>query len=176
MDRIFSIAPPFRVPDGTWVSPFLNAKDSESDLPFDLLDGFSLAAGMIEPNSTSSIHIMPFVTQVTFVRSGRLTVKMKGPQDTKPYQLNLEPEQAVLTEPNTYFQLINERQEPCKVLYIVSPAYTFELSDSHVLYDDSVIIDKDWHELEQAGWKPSRPLPTQAERNATLQRLAAQKT
>jgi mannose-6-phosphate isomerase-like protein (cupin superfamily) len=175
MNRTFSISPPFRVPDGTWVSPFLNAKDSESDLAFDLLDGFSLAAGMIEPHSSSSIHIMPFVTQVTFVRSGRLTVTMKGPQNTKPYQLNLEPEQAVLTEPETYFQLINEGQEPCKVLYIVSPAYTFELFDGHVIYDDSVVIDEDWHELEQAGWKPSRLLPTQAERNATLQRLAAQK-
>ncbi len=44
MNRVFSIPLPSRVPDGTLVSPFLNAKDSESDVPFDLLDGFSLAA------------------------------------------------------------------------------------------------------------------------------------
>lgn len=202
MNRIFSISTPFRVPDGTWVSPFLNAKDSESDLPFDLLDGFSLSAGMIEPNSSSKIHIMPFVTQVTFVRSGRLSVKMKGPDDAAPYELTLEkqkqaepeqeepeqekktqeqnklerPEQAVLTEPGTYLQLINKGEQPCTVLYIVSPPYTFEkLADGHTLYDDSLVIEEDWHELEQAGWKPSRLLPTQAERNATLQRLAAQK-
>ena len=45
MNQVFKIASPFQVPDGTLVSPFLNAKDSESGLPFNLLDGFSLAAG-----------------------------------------------------------------------------------------------------------------------------------
>jgi len=64
MHRVFSITTPFRVPDGTWVSPFLNAKDSQSDLPFDLLDGFSIAAGVIDPNSCSKIHMMPFVTRL----------------------------------------------------------------------------------------------------------------
>jgi len=77
MNRVFSITVPFRVPDGTWVSPFLNAKDSQSDLPFELLDGFSLAAGTIDPNSCSKIQLMPFDTQVTFVRSGNLAVRMK---------------------------------------------------------------------------------------------------
>jgi hypothetical protein len=75
MNRVFPITAPFRVPDGTWVSPFLSAKDSQSELPFDLLDGFSLAAGIIDPNSCSTIHVMPFVTQVTFLRSGNLAAR-----------------------------------------------------------------------------------------------------
>lgn len=82
MNRIFSIPPPFCVPDGTWVSPFLNPKDSESDWPFDLLDGFSLAAGVVEPQSSSKIHVMPFVTQVTFVRSGALAVQERPARRT----------------------------------------------------------------------------------------------
>lgn len=122
MNKIFSITAPFRVPDGTWVSPFLNAKDSQSDLPFDLLDGLSLAAGMIEANARSKIHVMPFVTQVTFVRRGSVAVRMKGPSDTEPHILRLTAEQAVLTEPGVFFQLINEGSERCEVLYIVSPS------------------------------------------------------
>jgi hypothetical protein len=49
--------------------PIPNAKDSQSDLPFKLLDGFSLAWGVIDPSSCSKIHLMPFVTRVTVVKS-----------------------------------------------------------------------------------------------------------
>lgn len=53
MNRIFTIDKGFQVPDGTIVSPFLNSQDSESDLPWDLVKGFSLSAGVIAPNSKS---------------------------------------------------------------------------------------------------------------------------
>lgn len=55
--RIFAIKEWLQVPDQTRVAPFLNAKDCTSSLPYDLLDGFSLAAGEID--SASLIHIMP---------------------------------------------------------------------------------------------------------------------
>ena len=176
MQRIFSIPPPFRVPDRTWLSPFLNAKDSESPLPFELLDGFSLAAGMIEPKSSSKIHVMPFVTQVTFVRKGRLSVKMKGPQQAHPYLVHAAEGQAALTEPGEYLQLINDGEEPCEVLYVVSPAYTFEMSpDGRVLYDDSVVLDDGWDALAASDWRPSKPTPTLAQRSEAAQRLALRK-
>ena len=94
MKRVFTIGKPFRVPDGTLVSPFLNPKDSMSGLPFDLLKGFSLAAGTIEPKTKSKIHVMPFVTQVTFVRQGELTVRMKGHPDRTHYALTVLSNQA----------------------------------------------------------------------------------
>ena len=72
MERIFKIDHSFRGPDGTIIAPFLNSKDSESRLPFNLLDGFSLTAGIIEPESESKIHSLPLVTQVTFCLSGIL--------------------------------------------------------------------------------------------------------
>lgn len=176
MNKIFSINPPFQVPDGTWVSPFLNAKDSQSDLPFDLLDGFSLAAGTIEPNSCSKIHVMPFVTQVTFINSGTLTVKMKGSRDAQPYLLHLASTQAVLTEPGVFFQLINDGIQPCEVLYIVSPAYVFEMQpDGRVLYDDSLVLDEDWEALAAADWQPAQQMPSRAQRDESLRRLAETK-
>ncbi len=51
-----------------------------SGSPFDLLDGFSVSAGILEPGMKSKIHIMPFMTQVAFVRVGKLEKRMKGPK------------------------------------------------------------------------------------------------
>lgn len=150
-----------------------DAKGSQSDLPFDLLDGFSLLAGMIDPNSRSAIHVMPFVTQVTFVRTGSLAVRIKGPGDTQPYILRLAAGQAVLTEPGVFFQLINKGAERCEVLHIVSPAYVFEMSsEGAVLYDDAVVLDEGWEDLAATGWRTARPMATAEQRADALRRLS----
>jgi hypothetical protein len=172
MTKVFSILSPLRVSDDTLVSPFLNSRDSESGLAFHLLDGFSLAAGLIEPRLRSKIHVMPFVTQVTFVRCGSLAVMMKG----QPYRLSPAQGKAALTEPGVFFQHISGGARPCETLYIVSPAYTFEMAaDGRVLYDDSVVLAEEWEELAAAGWRPLQPMPTRAQRKATLERLAKRK-
>lgn len=100
--RVFTIGSSFAVPDETLVSAFLNPKDTTSGLPWDLFDGFSVAAGEIGPQRRSKIHLLPFVTQVTFVRSGRLEVRMREPEMDSPYTARLEPDQAVLTKPGTH--------------------------------------------------------------------------
>jgi mannose-6-phosphate isomerase-like protein (cupin superfamily) len=176
MNRVFSITAPFRVPDGTRVSPFLNAKDSQSDLPFDLLDGFSLAAGVINPSSYSKVHVMPLVTQVTFVRSGSLAVRMKGQKDPEPYVVRLTAGEAVLTEPGVFFQLINEGSQRCEVLYIVSPAYVVEMGpEGTVLYDDAMALDQDWDSLRADSWRTVRPMPTAEQRAEAERRLSETK-
>lgn len=172
MRQVFQLVEPYRVPDGTLVSPFLNCKDSMSRLPFDLLDGFSLAAGTIEPKTRSKIHLMPFVTQVTFVRQGNLRVRMKGPRDDDSYSLSVRTDEAVITEPGTYFQLVNDDQESCEVLYIVSPAYLFEMSNEHVVYDDSVVFEENWDKLKSSGWRPAVQFPTREQRQEAEHRMA----
>lgn len=79
MNRVFSIDKSFRVPDGTLVYPFLNPKDSTSGLPWNLIDGFSIAAGDIEPGGQSKIQILPLADQVTFVLRGALELVLKAP-------------------------------------------------------------------------------------------------
>lgn len=151
---IFSADRWITVPDGTRVSPFFNPKDCTSGLPWDLLDSVSMAMG--EVASESSIHIMPLVTQITFVLSGTLEVIIKEPGAEAPVTYRLHAEQAVLTKPGSLFQLRNRGIEPCKLLYIVSPAYLFELDESHtVVYDDSFIVKETWQELEEQHWIPS---------------------
>ena len=153
--RVFSIEPPpIRVPDGTLVYPFLNPMDSTSGLPSDMLDGFSLAAGVIEPHQRSKIHVMPLVTQVTFVLSGVLEVRMKEAGMNESYTHHLEPNQAVITRPGTFFQLINSSAEPTRVLYIVSPPYLFVMGAGGApIYDDSVVLTEDWEDLKRQGWQ-----------------------
>jgi mannose-6-phosphate isomerase-like protein (cupin superfamily) len=176
MSHVFAIQAMFPVPDGTWVSPFLNSKDSQSDLPFDLLDGFSVAAGVIEPNTRSRIHVMPFVAQVTFVRSGVLIVRTKGPSDTAPRSLRLVAGQAVLTEPGEFFQLVNEQATPTEVLYIVSPAYVFDMGPNGELrFDDAVVLTESWEDLAAADLRMRVPMPTAEQRNEALRRIRATK-
>jgi hypothetical protein len=171
MNKVFEITKPFRVPDGTLVSPFLNSRDCMSGLPFDILAGVSISAGVIEPHQQSKIHVMPFVTQITFVWRGDLLVKMKGPDDQKPYLQPVAVAQAVITEPGILFQLINETDKPCEVLYIVSPAYLFEMAEDKVVYDDSLVLEESWNELEAADWHTRSNLPTLEERQNSEQRM-----
>ena len=64
--------------------------------------------------------------------------------------LRLDGEQAVLTRPGTFFQLINSTTVPCRVLYITSPSYLFEMDQNgQVKYDDAIALDEDWQELAE---------------------------
>ncbi len=154
MNRVFRIEKVHQVPDGTWVAPFLNSKDTTSGLPADLFDGFSVAAGTIEPHPRSRIHVMPFVTPATFVLVGRLRVIMKDNR-AGPYEVQVGQHEAVLTLAGTFFQLHNPYPDPCKVLYIVSPAYLFEAAaDGGVVYDDAIVLDVSWEQLAVWQWQP----------------------
>lgn len=154
-NRVFSIERGIRVPDGTLVYPFLNSKDRTSGLPWDLLDGLSVAAGEIEPSQSSKIHLMPVVSQVTFVLEGELEVRMKEPESPAPYTVRLKRHQAVLTKPYVFLQLINPSNRPTRVLYMVSPPYLFAIdSAGKIEYDDAIAFDQDWAGLEEANWRP----------------------
>jgi hypothetical protein len=171
VNRVFKIQEGIKVPDGTTVYPFLNSKDASSNLRWDLLEGFSMAGGDIDPHSQSKIHVMPLVTQVTMLLEGDLTIRMKDSSVPRTYDILLAPQQAVLTQPGTFFQLINPTPSRCRALYVVSPAYLFDISeDGRVLYDDAIVLDEDWEELARMGWEP---LALQAAPAMTESRIAA---
>lgn len=173
MDNVFKLGPAILVPDGTLVYPFFNPFDSTSGLPADLPNVVSMAGGLIAPRYQSKIQILPFVTQLTLVRRGMLITRMKGPKDADYYDVQLTTNQAALTEPGTFLQLINTGDEPCEVTYIIAPGYVFLLEDPTLppIYDDSVILDEEWDELRSNGWQPRKPMPTQAARNAAIARI-----
>ena len=154
MKTIFEPGELFPIPDGSLISPFLNPADSMSGLPVDLLDGFSAAYGVIPANTNSKIHIHPHVDQVTYVLGGKITLKMKGVADDEAYSVSLAADQAAVLRNGEYFQLINRGSSECRVLYVVSPAYLFVLENKELVYDDAIVLDYDWHELEAMSWQP----------------------
>jgi mannose-6-phosphate isomerase-like protein (cupin superfamily) len=180
MNRKFQPREYFTVPDGTEVSPFLNAMDvMQRDVPWGALGDMSIAAGRINPGVSSWIHFHPIVTQVTFVVSGTIRIQMKGRNAVEPYLIELQPGEASVCEPGTLFQLINSTANVAEVLYVVSPSYVFEKNDK-VIYDDAVLVAKTWKELEAANYhaeaikraKQEAPL-RRAESIARLERIKA---
>ena len=133
-------------PDGTEIDPFLNPADDGRDGPVpNLPEDVSVAAGRIRPGVTSAIHVHPVVTQITYVVSGRLTVRTRRPGATEPYALVAEAGEAVLTEPGNPVQFGNATRTDVHMLYIASPGYVNVRADGRTVYDDGVLLD-DWSE------------------------------
>lgn len=178
MKQIFEPKDFFTIPDNTLIAPFLNSKDSTSNLPFDLIDGFSAALGLVKQQTESLIHFHPHVVQVNYIISGKVNLKMKGTTDSYPYEIELKQGQAAIVQKNEFFQLKNPFAEDCQILYLVSPAYLFELSKSgEVIYDDAIVLNENWQELESQNWnlnkfKSNRSL---AARKRSLERLKKNK-
>jgi mannose-6-phosphate isomerase-like protein (cupin superfamily) len=121
VNRLFKMNTPFRIPDNTLISPFLNSKDTKVACRLILSKDFVLRQELLILEHSRNTHYV-FRDQVTFVRRGNLKVKMKSPDYKQPYEVPLSSDEAVLTKPGTLFQLINEEFESCATLYVVSPA------------------------------------------------------
>jgi len=146
-------------------------------LPFDLLDGFSIAAGKLKPGICSQIHILPSVTQVNFVLSGELTIRMGEKGKVKHYyEQVVRPNEAMLTSPGTFLELCNFGKDICEVLYIISPAYVYLLEDGKVIYDDSIMIPRDetWGNILSDDW--SLTFPYDIDREEASERIRVQKS
>ncbi len=152
MNRVFSVAEPILLPDGTLLSEIVGPATFSREKIVAASD-VSVALGLIRGSSASEIHIHPIVSQVTFVVSGSLKIKMKGPSDAHPYLVQLKARQSVLTQAGTFFQLINDTDSDCEALYIVGPPFVFETdSAGNVLYNDALVLGKDWEALAQKKW------------------------
>ncbi|WOO41104.1 hypothetical protein [Rubellicoccus peritrichatus] len=181
----------YTVPDGTLVNPYLNPKDIKSGLPWDLLDGLSVAAGQVDSGIVSDIIVHSFISHVIVLLSGEIKIWMKEPWDEQElYAQELKlPEPsgkpgftsaALLIQPGTFLQLDNSQgSEPARLLYLSNPSYIFEpgeTKDSPPVYDDAMTLGKDWERLEAQKWNPPElhdPSRSYAARQRAIQRLAA---
>ena len=179
MKMIFQALGYFAIPDGTDVSPFLNATDvRQPGLPWGALGDVSIAAGRISPKAHSWIHVHHVVTQITYVVAGTLTVRMKDASAGEPYDLSLRPGQAVVTHPGTLFQLRNDGDTAADVLYIASPSFVFEMDETGVRYNDAWLVARTWEELSaHSGIAALRvtPYEARASREESMRRLAVRK-
>ncbi len=155
MKLIFEAKHFFPADDGTMVSPFLNSKDAKSDVPWNFLEGFSLAQGKLKPKQSSAIHVHPFVEHLTFVLSGKLELIIKDPEKSKEYTLKLGTHQAAITRPGSFHQLVNPLDSIVETLYIVSPPFQFEPGKSEKpVYTDAITVGESWETLKAQNWMP----------------------
>jgi mannose-6-phosphate isomerase-like protein (cupin superfamily) len=152
MNRIYKIENGVVVPDGTTVYEIIGPVQSSNEgLP--IIEEHSLAQGVLDPNEKSSVHVHPIISHLTWVISGELTVGMKDKNSEDMYFITVKPNETVLTEPGTFFQLLNNGKDICKVLYIVAPAFIYEVDENgNVLYNDQIVLNMTWEELRKNNW------------------------
>lgn len=164
----------FTVPDGTEVSPFLNATDvSQANVSWGALGDVSVGAGRIGPHRRSWIHMHPAVTQITYVTSGELLlIKKEAMGEPEPIRLSVA--EAAVSQPGDLIQLVNEADETAEVLYIVSPTYVFEPGeDSEPIYDDAVLVAERWEDVPMDLQADATGYEADARRAEALRRVAA---
>ena len=151
--QIFKIGNGIMVPDGTRVFPIMDPRQQKEDnIP--IIDELSLAYGELDIGVESSIHIHPICTQLTYVLSGELEVKMKMDKRETIDTLQLKTNEAVVSRPACFFQLKNSGHEVCKVLYQCTPGFVFELDDQgNLLYNDAIVLSYSWEELKKMNWR-----------------------
>lgn len=187
------------IPDGTKIHPYLNSKDAlnKSSMPFNLLDGFSKATGVIDAGVTSTIHMLPYVTMSTQVLEGDVTAKIKTPRNGKVQTVHLTKHDELVLEAGSFVEWINESKEVAIVTYTNSPAYLFEPIVDGVnedgspkivgtVYDDSVMLEYlntagkvtrfTWDQLEKVGFdvtqlKLVQEVPSKRDRRNSYKRI-----
>ena len=179
MELKFEAKDYFPADDGTLVSPFLNAKDAESKVPWNFLEGVSLAQGKLKPKQKSAIHVHPFVEHVTFVLSGELVLIIKDPEEAEEYPLELGTHQAAVTRPGSFQQFVNPLDSEVETLYIVSPPFQFEPGHGNKpAYTDAIIVGESWETLKAQNWIPPQladPAYSFAARRRSAERIQRSK-
>jgi len=136
-----SAGPPVTAPDGIVV------------YPIDLTPcaHLALAEGDIQPGHTYGIHAHRTLEQVTYVLSGRIRAITHDPNTGLTHEVQAAAGESVITLPGHSLQFAADGDRPARVLFITSPPYPADHSDTVTL-------------------NTHRPL-NQAERNRRLQRL-----
>ena len=153
MNNIYKIEKGIVVPDGTTVFEIIGVSQSKTEgLP--ITKEQSLAYGKLAPGEKSKVHVHPVISHLTWVISGQLTVGMKDKKSSEMYFIEVAPRETVLTEPETFFQLINNSDQVCEVLYMVAPAFIFEVNEQgEILYNDQIVLNLGWKELAERNWQ-----------------------
>lgn len=115
--------PPVTAPDGIVV------------YPIDLTPcaHLALAEGDIQPGHTYGIHAHLALEQVTYVLSGRIRAITHDPQAGQTQEIHADAGQSIVTLPGHSLQFAAAEDTPARVLFITSPPYPADHSDTVTL-------------------------------------------
>ncbi len=115
--------PPVTAPDGIVV------------YPIDLTPcaHLALAEGHIRPGHTYGIHAHLTLEQVTYVLSGRIRAITRDPQTGQTQEIQAKAGESIITLPGHSLQFAAADDKPARVLFITSPPYPADHSDTVTL-------------------------------------------
>ena len=93
----------------------------------------ALAEGDIEPGKTYGIHAHLTLEQVTYVLSGRIRAITHDPQSGQTQEIQAKAGESVITLPGRSLQFAAVDDTPARVLFITSPPYPADHSDTITL-------------------------------------------
>ena len=115
--------PPITAPDGITVHP----------IDISPCAHLALAEGDIQPGHTYGIHAHLTLEQVTYVLSGRIRAITHDPERGEPREIVAATGDSVVTLPGQSLQFAAEDATPARVLFITSPPYPADHTDTITL-------------------------------------------
>ena len=115
--------PPITAPDGITVHP----------IDISPCAHLALAQGDIEPGHIYGIHTHLTIEQVTYVLSGRIHAITHDPQSGETREIAAAAGESVITLPGHSLQFASANDRPARVLFITSPPYPADHSDTVTL-------------------------------------------
>lgn len=121
----------------------LTAPDGIVVYPIDITPcaHLALAEGDIQPGHTYGIHAHLTLEQVTYVLSGRVRAITHDPQSGQTHEIQAVAGESVITLPGHSLQFAAAGDTPARVLFITSPPYPADHSDT-VTLDTHRELDK----------------------------------
>lgn len=115
--------------------PSVTAPDGIVVYPIDLTPcaHLALAESDIQPGHTYGIHAHLTLEQVTYVLSGRIRAITHDPQTGKTQETQADAGESIVTLPGHSLQFAAANDTPARVLFITSPPYPADHSDTVTL-------------------------------------------
>ena len=122
-------------PSARCAGPPVTAPDGIVVYPIDLTPSanLALAEGDIQPGHTYGIHAHLTLEQVTYVLSGRILAITHDPDSGETHAIQAAAGQSVITLPGHSLQFAAADSKPARVLFITSPPYPADHSDTVTL-------------------------------------------
>ena len=124
--------------------PRVVAPDDVPVWPVDLAPArhMTLAEGLLEPGTSYRPHAHRTIEQLTYVLAGRVRVTSFDEDAGRPQSVELEAGECVVTLPRETIEFACVGETPARVLFVTSPPYPADHSDTIVLREHRTLADE----------------------------------
>ena len=125
--------------------PRVVAPDDVPVWPIDLAPArrMTLAKGLLEPGASYRPHAHRTIEQLTYVLAGRVRVTSFDEAQGRPQSVELDAGESVVTLPHETLEFACVSEIPARVLFVTSPPYPADHSDTIVLPEHRALAGED---------------------------------